>query len=111
MKSKDELNALKQEVAALNAKLAELSEDELGTVIGGIDRVLVKQPVPNVANGVTAHGPKPDFGVSITASSREMSNVDIAQEFSDMIKAQRTFNANSRVITTSDEMLDKVLNK
>lgn len=35
MKAKDELNALKSEVEALNAKLAELTEDELKEVTGG----------------------------------------------------------------------------
>ena len=35
MKTKEELNALKQEVEALNKKLAELSEDELKQVSGG----------------------------------------------------------------------------
>ncbi len=37
MKTKEELNALKCEVNALNAKLAELSEDELNQVVGGFD--------------------------------------------------------------------------
>ena len=36
MKTKDELNALKEEVEVLNRKLAELSEDELMQVVGGI---------------------------------------------------------------------------
>ena len=37
MKTKEELNALKEEVEALNRKLAELSEDELKKVIGGAE--------------------------------------------------------------------------
>ena len=40
----------------------------------------------------------------------EMSNVDLATEFTDMIKAQRGFQANSRVITTSDEILQELVN-
>ena len=40
----------------------------------------------------------------------EMSNVDLAQEFTAMITAQRGFQANSRVITASDEMLDELVN-
>ena len=35
----------------------------------------------------------------------EGSNIDLAKEFTDMITTQRGFQANSRVITTSDEML------
>jgi flagellar hook protein FlgE len=42
---------------------------------------------------------------SIDSGALEMSNVDLAQEFTDMIVAQRGFQANSRVITTSDQML------
>ena len=37
MKTKEELNALKEEVEALNRKLAELSEDELEQVTGGFE--------------------------------------------------------------------------
>jgi flagellar hook protein FlgE len=40
----------------------------------------------------------------------EMSNVDIANEFTNMIITQRGFQANSRVITTSDEMLQELVN-
>jgi flagellar hook protein FlgE len=39
-----------------------------------------------------------------------MSNVDLAQEFTSMIMAQRGFQANSRVITTSDEVLQELVN-
>lgn len=46
----------------------------------------------------------------ITGSALEMSNVDIAQEFTNMIVTERGFQANSRVITTSDEMLTEVIN-
>jgi flagellar hook protein FlgE len=40
----------------------------------------------------------------------EMSNVDLASEFTDMISAQRGFQANSRVISTADEMLNDLVN-
>ena len=39
-----------------------------------------------------------------------MSNVDLALEFTQMIAAQRGFQANTRVITTSDEMLGELVN-
>ena len=38
MKTKEELNAIKKEVEALNKKLAELSEEELAQVFGGVGR-------------------------------------------------------------------------
>ena len=39
-----------------------------------------------------------------------MSNVDLAQEFTQMITAQRGFQANARIITTGDEMLTELVN-
>ena len=45
----------------------------------------------------------------VVAGALEMSNVDLAQEFTSLIIAQRGFQANSRVITTSDEMLQELV--
>ena len=47
---------------------------------------------------------------TITGSSLEQSNVDMAQEFVDLIVAQRTYEANSRVITTWDQLVQDSLN-
>ena len=49
------------------------------------------------------------YGI-ISPGTVEMSNVDLAQEFTNMITAQRGFQANSRVISTSDEMLQELVN-
>lgn len=46
----------------------------------------------------------------LVVSSLEGSNVDIAQEFTKMIVTQRAYSANTRVVTTSDEMLQETLN-
>jgi flagellar hook protein FlgE len=46
---------------------------------------------------------------AISSGALEMSNVDMAQQFTNMIMAQRGFQANSRVITTSDEMLQDLI--
>ncbi|MFY9521656.1 MAG: flagellar hook-basal body complex protein, partial [Limnochordia bacterium] len=51
----------------------------------------------------------PGFG-QIIPSALEMSNVDLTEEFTDMIITQRGFQANSRIITTSDEMLQELVN-
>ena len=40
----------------------------------------------------------------------EMSNVDLSQEFTDMITTQRGFQANTRIITVTDEMLQELVN-
>lgn len=47
---------------------------------------------------------------SVEVGSVEMSNVDIAKEFVNMITAQRAFSACSKVITTSDEILQELVN-
>ena len=49
-------------------------------------------------------------GGSISSGVLEMSNVDLATEFTDMIVTQRGFQANSRIITTSDTMIEELLN-
>lgn len=49
-------------------------------------------------------------GGSMTAGALEMSNVDLSTEFTQMITTQRGFQANSRIITTSDTMLEELLN-
>ncbi len=46
----------------------------------------------------------------VTSGALEMSNVDLAQEFTNLITAQRGFQSNARVITTSDEMLQELVN-
>ncbi|MDD3307863.1 MAG: flagellar hook-basal body complex protein, partial [Acetobacterium sp.] len=44
------------------------------------------------------------------SANLEMSNVDLSQEFTDMIVAQRGFQANSRIITVSDSILEELIN-
>jgi flagellar hook protein FlgE len=53
---------------------------------------------------VTADGGKLSTGVL------EMSNVDLSSEFTEMITTQRGFQANSRIITTSDSLLEELIN-
>ena len=63
MKTKEELNVLKAEVETLNKKLAELSEDELAQVIGGV-----------AGNGVilvAAEGADPEKGNAVMGGSMD----------------------------------------
>lgn len=46
----------------------------------------------------------------LKSAALEMSNVDLAGEFADLITTQRGFQANARIITTSDEMLQEIVN-
>ncbi len=60
------------------------------------------------AGGVKKAG---EEGAANTISKKlEMSNVNLAQEFSDMIVTQRGFQANARMVTTSDSMLEELVN-
>ncbi len=57
-----------------------------------------------VINDITANGG------SMSTGELEMSNVDLSAEFTDMITTQRGFQANSRIITVSDSMLEELVN-
>jgi len=96
--------------------------------VTSITRPLFKIAVANFANpgGLTAEGNNyysesnnsgtADIGSPgaggrglIISSYLEMSNVDLSQEFTDMIVTQRGFQANSRVITVSDTLLQELI--
>lgn len=54
--------------------------------------------------------PGQDGTGALKSSALEMSNVDLSSEFADMITTQRGFQANSRIITVSDTMLEELIN-
>ncbi|MBT0771408.1 flagellar hook protein FlgE [Kineosporia sp. J2-2] len=113
-----------------------LNEFQIGTdgIITGIFSNGQKQALGQVAlatfnnvNGLekqgdsvyrdTANSGLPEIGIPgagghglITGGALEMSNVDLAAEFTNMIIAQRGFQANSKVITTSDDILQELVN-
>jgi len=64
-----------------------------------------------VNSGEPSVGPASSGGRgSLAGGALEMSNVDLSSEFTSLIVAQRGFQANSRVITTSDEVLQELVN-
>jgi flagellar hook protein FlgE len=64
----------------------------------------------SLASGDAAVGPAAGGGRgTISSGALELANVDLAAEFVKMITAQRGFQANSRVITTTDEVLTEVI--
>ena len=65
-------------------------------------------PSPNSGNPIVKP-PNVGSNGTLAAGFLEMSNVDLAQEFANLIVTQRAFQANSRVVTTGDEMLQDVL--
>ncbi len=112
--------------------LQDFSIDRLGNVVGQYSndnrRVLAKVALASFANpeglektgetnfSVTSNSGLADIGDAgtldrglIQAGTLEMSNVDLAEEFTNMIVTQRGFQANSRTIRTSDQMLQELL--
>jgi flagellar hook protein FlgE len=83
-----------------------LFANEAGLLRAG-DTMFVE--APNSDSAITTVAGSAGAG-SIRAGSLENSNVDIAEEFVKLIEAQRGFQANSRVITTTDEILAELVN-
>lgn len=114
--------------------LSKFSIGEDGTIIGtytnGLTKTLAQIAVADFKNPAglekignslyqaTANSGEFDgMGVEVAAGggkllsgSLEMSNVDLSYEFTQMIITQRGFQANSRIITTSDDMLQELVN-
>ncbi len=72
--------------------------------VGGAWRQSVNSGLPQLGQaGIGGRG-------AISAGTLEMSNVDLAEEFTHLIQAQRGFQGNARVIAASDEVLQEVVN-
>lgn len=79
----------------------------LEKVGGNMYRVTPNASAEDIVYSV-ANDPEVGTG-AIVSGQLEMSNVDLTGEFTEMIVAQRGFQANSKIITTSDEVLQEVL--
>ncbi len=113
--------------------LSNISIDPSGTITGmftnGVSRILAQIYIAEFNNTggllkvgenlyqTSANSGSAILGIAgetssstITSGALEISNVDLAQEFTNMIIAQRGFQANARVITTSDAMLNELVN-
>jgi flagellar hook protein FlgE len=80
---------------------------------GGLERIggnLFAQTTNSGAESTAVPGDATTGMGTLAAGSVEMSNVDLAQEFTTMITAQRAYEANSRVISTADQMLQTLVN-
>jgi flagellar hook protein FlgE len=78
---------------------------------GGLEKAGGSSYVATGNSGVAQLGTPGDAGIGTLATgSLEMSNVDLSQEFTNLIVAQRGFQANARIITTSDEVLQELAN-
>lgn len=113
--------------------LESFTVDAAGTITGvysnGLTKIVGQVGLSNFSNpagllklGSNVYGESNNSGLKqigepgtagrgvIAPGSLEMSNVDLSQEFTNMIITQRGFQANSRIITTSDEMLQELVN-
>jgi flagellar hook protein FlgE len=78
---------------------------------GGLEKAGASGYRATANSGGAALGIPGSPGVgSLSSGTLEMSNVDLSQEFTNLIVAQRGFQANARIITTSDEVLQELTN-
>ncbi|MEJ5913336.1 flagellar hook-basal body complex protein [Pseudokineococcus sp. 1T1Z-3] len=78
---------------------------------GGLEKAGSSNYRASVNSGdVAVNVPGGGANGTLSTGALEMSNVDLAQEFTNLIIAQRGFQANSRVITSSDELLQDLVN-
>jgi flagellar hook protein FlgE len=79
--------------------------------VNGLEKIGDSMFRSTVNSGLAQVGSAGSGGLGlITSGALEMSNVDLAQEFTNLVIAQRGFQANSRIITTSDEILQELVN-
>lgn len=84
--------------------------DGLEKIGGNLYRTTPNSNPEEIDLGAAQAG-NPETGTGLIVSGQlEMSNVDLTAEFTEMIVAQRGFQANSRIITTSDQILQEVVN-
>lgn len=75
----------------------------------GLEKAGGSSYVATANSGGVQLGGAGDAGIgTLAGGSLEMSNVDLSQEFTNLIVAQRGFQANARIITTSDEVLQEL---
>lgn len=67
-------------------------------------------PIGGVTLSAANNAPGTNGLGSIQVGTQELSNVDLSQQFADMITTQRSFQAGSRIITVSDTLLEEVIN-
>ena len=95
-----------------NGQKRELGQLAVATFINqeGLERAGDTTFIETVNSGTADVGEAKTQGKGrIVAGALEMSNVDLSEEFVDMIVTQRGFQANSRSITTSDQMIQEIL--
>jgi flagellar hook protein FlgE len=115
-------HALKSYEIGADGKITATFDDDSSKVIAQVAIANFTNPmglekVGGTSFQISANSGAADLGVAgeagrgeIVPGSVEMSNVDLAAEFTNLILAQRGFQASSRVITTSDQVLEELVN-
>jgi len=96
-----------------NGKTAELGQLALANFANtqGLMRIGGNNYSPTLASGAATIGAPGTGGRgSVTGGALELSNVDIATEFAELIQAQRAFEANARTVTTFDQITQDTIN-
>jgi flagellar hook protein FlgE len=96
-----------------NGKTAKLGQLALANFANaqGLMRTGGNNYAPTLASGAATIGAPGTGGRgSVTGGALELSNVDIATEFANLIKAQRAFEANARTVTTFDQITQATIN-
>ncbi|MGN7356016.1 flagellar basal body rod protein FlgG [Paenibacillus sp. SAF-054] len=86
-----------------------VNPEGLEKIGGNLFRMTINANPDGALDPVEANDAEAGTG-AIVSGQLEMSNVDLTGEFTEMIVAQRGFQANSRIITTSDEVLQEIVN-
>ncbi len=125
--------ALREQNGYTAGELEAITIDRTGTITGSFSNGMVmtlaqialadfNNPAGLYKDGGNMYTESPNSGTpvigfagesspsTIASGTLEMSNVDLAQEFTNMIIAQRGFQSNARVISSSDEMLQELVN-
>jgi flagellar hook protein FlgE len=115
-------HALKSYEIGTDGKVTATFDDDSSRIIGQVVIANFTNPmglekVGGTGFRTTANSGAAELGAAgeggrgeVVPGSVEMSNVDLAQEFTNLILAQRGFQASSRVITTSDQVLEELVN-
>lgn len=106
-------NGIISGVSAASGQVVELGQVTLANFINpkGLTQIGTQYVQESSNSGVASYSaPASANTASLVSGGLEMSNVDLSREFTEMITTQRGFQANSRVITTSDEILQELVN-
>ena len=94
----------------MNKQLARIALAQFGNPAGLMKSGSTMFKRSNNSGELQYGAPATGANGTLVAGSLEMANVDLSREFTNMIITQRGFQANSRIITTSDEMLQELVN-